>query len=274
MLAVLAIPIAGTAQDTLDLFPSKPGSLLCWSEGRTSPRPLQIHYIRIDLTCKELEVTTFAGADPDGDGPAESSLTPPADLFQAKKSLVAVNANAFAGLPGTENDIRGWYRNRPVDIHGLAVRDGRLISPVEKGRIALWMDTRGNPHIGDPNSADSVQTGVSDWSGPLLAGGKILANPAVKTLHPRSAAGFDDTGRWLLLVVVDGRQSGYSEGVSLFELAQIFQAAGCTQAINMDGGGSSIMLIRNSAGEVKIVNRPSGLTTRPVPVMLGIRLRD
>jgi exopolysaccharide biosynthesis protein len=94
---------------------------------------------------------------------------------------------------------------------------------------------------------------------------------SVTILHPRSAVGFDDSGKWLLLVVVYGRQPGFSEGIFLYELALLFRTKGCTQSINLDGGGSSIMLIQKPSQEAETVNRPSGLLHRPVPVMLGIR---
>jgi exopolysaccharide biosynthesis protein len=185
--------------------------------------------------------------------------------------LAAINANAFAGLPGTENDIRGWYKNRPVDIQGMVVADGKVISPAQKGRTAFWTDKSGHPKIGDPEPGDQVWQAVGDWSGHLMANNRILADSTGTTLHPRSAVGFDDAGKWLILMVVDGRQPGFSEGVSLFELARLFQSKGCTQAINLDGGGSSIMLISNGEGTIKTVNSPSGMAHRPIPVMLGIR---
>ena len=47
------------------------------------------------------------------------------------------------------------------------------------------------------------------------------------------------------------------------------QDYGCDEALNLDGGGSSIMLLEKE-GELKVMNRPSG-KYRPVPVMLGIR---
>lgn len=73
--------------------------------------------------------------------------------------------------------------------------------------------------------------------------------------------GFNDHGTWLLLVVIDGRQPGLSEGVTLYELAIILQSLGCNQSINMDGGGGSIMLIRNAGGEVRnSTARQTGLT--------------
>ena len=268
------IPVIGPAQDTTDLYPVMKGSLVCWTESRSSPRPLKIHFTRVDLTCNRLEVITLTGEDPDGAGPAESKLTPPADLFTRYHALVAVNANAFAGMPGTEKDIRGWYRNRPVDIHGMAVGDGKVVSPVEKGRMPFWTDSANHPHLGNPKAGDLVWSAVSDWSSPLLLNGIMVPDSTVHVLHPRSALGFDDTGKWLLLAVVNGRQPGYSEGMSLSELARLFRQKGCTQAINLDGGGSSIMLIQIPKAGIKTVNSPSGLGARPVPVMIGVRAID
>jgi len=264
----------GIARDTLDLYPSKPGALVCWSESRTEPRPLKIHYLRVDLTCTDLEIFTLAGQDPDGGGPAESSLTLPEDLFSACHALAAINANAFAGLPGTEKDVRGWYKGRPVDIQGMAVCDGKVISPGQEGRTSFWTDADNMPNIGNPKTGETVWQSVSDWSGPLQRNNLILADSAVTILHPRSAVGFPDSGRWILLVVVDGRQPGISEGMSLFELASLFRSKNCAQSVNLDGGGSSIMLVRQPDSSVQTVNSPSGHVHRPVPVMLGIRKKS
>jgi exopolysaccharide biosynthesis protein len=117
-----------------------------------------------------------------------------------------------------------------------------------------------------------VAEAVADWFTPLLTDNRIVPDPADRVLHPRTALGFDDSGTWLLLAVVDGRRPGFSEGVSLYELAQILQERGCTQSINLDGGGSSIMLIQEPGKEVRTLNSPSGKAHRPVPVMLGIRI--
>lgn len=261
------------SQDTVDLYPDHAGALLCWTEVRTEPRPLRIHYLRVDLTCPYLEVFTLTGDDPDGEGPAESTLTPPGELFSTFHALAAVNANAFAGLPGTEKDILGWYRNRPVDIQGMAVRNGQVISPPQRGRTAFWLDSLQHPHIGDPKPGDPVWQASSDWSSPLILDNRIIPDSTGTTLHPRTALGFDDPGKWLLLTVIDGRQPGFSEGISLYELALILKSEGCNQSVNLDGGGSSIMLIQKPGQKVDTVNRPSGILHRPVPVMLGVKYR-
>ena len=65
--------------------------------------------------------------------------------------------------------------------------------------------------------------------------------------HPRTAVGYDPDRNRLWLVVVDGRQPGYSEGMSLPELADLLQALGARDALNLDGGGSSVMVLRGRA---------------------------
>jgi exopolysaccharide biosynthesis protein len=77
--------------------------------------------------------------------------------------------------------------------------------------------------------------------------------------HPRTAVARLNSGK-LLLVAIDGRQPGVSVGMSLQELAELLLEFGATDAINLDGGGSTTMVIQN-----KIVNRPSDQTgERPV----------
>ena len=61
--------------------------------------------------------------------------------------------------------------------------------------------------------------------------------------NPRTAIGYFEPGHYCLLVV-DGRQPGYSVGVTLDEMAQIFSDLGCRAAFNLDGGGSSMMYFR------------------------------
>ena len=69
--------------------------------------------------------------------------------------------------------------------------------------------------------------------------------------HPRTAIGWTPTGR-LLLVTVDGRQPDWSAGMSLEELTWLFQSLGASYALNLDGGGSTAMVVSGA-----VVNRPS-----------------
>lgn len=74
-------------------------------------------------------------------------------------------------------------------------------------------------------------------------------------VHPRTAVGFRANGD-LLIVVADGRQSGYAAGLNLVDLAQLFQELGAQYALNLDGGGSSTFVTKEE-GALRVQNRPS-----------------
>jgi hypothetical protein len=92
--------------------------------------------------------------------------------------------------------------------------------------------------------------------GPLLVHlGKEQTWPAARGTnqpprHPRTALGFNS--RYLLLVEVDGRQKELSMGMSFAELARLMKSLGCTEAMNLDGGGSSTFWL-----DGKVMNSPS-----------------
>lgn len=65
---------------------------------------------------------------------------------------------------------------------------------------------------------------------------------AINDKHPRTAMGYTDDGR-LIILVIQGRFPGTSEGATLVQTAQIMKGLGCVEALNLDGGGSSCLLI-------------------------------
>jgi exopolysaccharide biosynthesis protein len=78
--------------------------------------------------------------------------------------------------------------------------------------------------------------------------------------HPRTIVGVASRGRRLLLITIDGRQPGYSMGTTNRESARIALQLGATEAINLDGGGSTAMAIARHRGDstaIELVNRPS-----------------
>lgn len=78
------------------------------------------------------------------------------------------------------------------------------------------------------------------------------------TRHPRTAAGIASDGTRLLLVTVDGRQKPRSDGMTLRELANLMLALGARDAINLDGGGSTTMVVKSrTTDKLTVVNTPS-----------------
>jgi exopolysaccharide biosynthesis protein len=92
-----------------------------------------------------------------------------------------------------------------------------------------------------------------------------------RDLNPRTLLGLNARGTRAWLVVVDGRQKGYSMGMTLRQEADLMLAMGATRAINLDGGGSSALVLRDVAGAVRTVNKPSDAGgERPVANALGV----
>lgn len=79
--------------------------------------------------------------------------------------------------------------------------------------------------------------------------------------NPRSVAGIAADGRRLLLAVIDGRRPGVTAGMTLAQTAEFLLALGATEALNLDGGGSSAIVVRDTrTGIARVVTMPSDPT--------------
>ncbi|MFY7952639.1 MAG: phosphodiester glycosidase family protein, partial [Armatimonadaceae bacterium] len=244
---------------------------------RSSPRPLQIHIVSIDLRDPGLSFSVVAAKDPDGTGPAETTLTAPKVLASQSDALVAINTAAWSMLPDpVTGKTPGYVAGGKADIHGWVENAGKAISAPEAGFWSVWMDVDDKVSIGMVPTIGELrqrriraQWAVSGFAG-ILQDGRVLSAPS-DVRHPRTAVGITKDGNTLVWMVVDGRQRGFSEGVSEEELARLLLEAGCEQGINLDGGGSSSLWIRDANGRPGLINRPSDVTgPRPVPVMLVV----
>jgi exopolysaccharide biosynthesis protein len=117
----------------------------------------------------------------------------------------------------------------------------------------------------------------------VVAAGRVIQKPPDGVRHPRTAVGISKDGDTLLLVAVDGRQEGHSRGATLAELGELMKGFGAHDALNLDGGGSTAMIVKDRAtGVFAVVNRPSDPALkipeqrieRPVVDVLGVRLRE
>lgn len=124
-------------------------------------------------------------------------------------------------------------------------------SPTETETADFWKQA-GNIIGGGPQLIKNGRVEITN------AAEKILPS-FVSDFHPRTAIAKLKSGQ-ILLVTVDGRQPGVSAGMSLTMLADLLIEFGAVEAINLDGGGSTTMVIHN-----KLVNKPSDATgERPV----------
>jgi exopolysaccharide biosynthesis protein len=140
---------------------------------------------------------------------------------------------------------------------------------------------------GSISLADAVQELPADTqfavsgNAMMLKDGRPTPPARDEARHPRSAVGLSADTRTLFVLAIDGRQEAHSRGVTLGELAEIFIQYGAHNAINLDGGGSTSLVIKDrGTGVFAIANQPSDWSTlklpvrgeRPVVDVLGVRV--
>lgn len=278
----LQVMLAGCTAQAEPQYNLEPWGLEYQMLVQTSPRPNRIHVLRVDLAAGKSEIRVVTAADPDGNGPAEAALTDPRVLASDPALLAFINCNPFDSFPNAAGvKDRGWFEGQAVDITGLAAHDGQMISAADRGRAAIWIDRKGRAHLDVLPPEGEVVDGVGGW-GVIVQNGEIMprlvknkakldAANGSEHLNPVTGIGVDRTGQILWLVVVDGRQKGYSEGVSHYGLAKILHDLGCWNGALMDGGGSSVMGLAGPDGSIHVANSPSGRNVRPLPVVLTVR---
>lgn len=124
---------------------------------------------------------------------------------------------------------------------------------------------------------DIVREAVCGRSTLLLKNGEQLDQSGntmpVAKMEPRTAIGVSQDGKEVYLMVVDGRNFYYSNGADLLDLMNLMSACGASDALNLDGGGSSTFIARDGAeGELKLLNWPTdqGGVMRKVATGLAI----
>ncbi|WP_404459838.1 phosphodiester glycosidase family protein [Sutcliffiella horikoshii] len=92
----------------------------------------------------------------------------------------------------------------------------------------------------------------------------LVSNAFTTAVAPRTAAGIKADGS-VFFIIMDGRQPGYSEGITVFELQDLMYELGAVEALNFDGGGSSTFVAREQGEEeLSVSNIPSDGTERGV----------
>lgn len=106
----------------------------------------------------------------------------------------------------------------------------------------------------------------------IMTNGVATGSASVRPgLHPRTALGLADGGRRLIVLAIDGRQPGYGDGADIADLCEILKREGVVDAVNMDGGGSTALVVWNRKNSAPwTLNRHAQNKVRRVAFNLGI----
>lgn len=171
-----------------------------------------------------------------------------ADRPITRAVVVAVDTSAAGVSPPTDG----------VVVAGRGSAAGFLQARLAPGDTVAW-------HLGFEGAPGAVRELVGGFPHLLRGGESVLEGtpglraPFADVRHPRAAVALRPDGT-VLLLAVDGRQPAYSAGMTLSELRDLLRELGAIDALNLDGGGSTTLVLRGV-----VVNRPSDQTgERPV----------
>ncbi len=242
------------------------------------PRPIRAWTARIDLAAPEIVLVFTPPADLPGN--LETTSATATEFAQTEDVQLAINATPFR--PQRDRSGEG------IDLLGLAARDGRIYSEPHPQYGAFVLTTEDDAEIWAApiakNQLDHVD-GAAGGYHVLVRDGHNRVDRIAHTLpaefvapQPRTALGLADDNRTLWVLIVDGRNPGRSEGMSLTELADWAIDLGCASLLNMDGGGSTTLVLQDPASKAwRLINQPIGRgilgTERFVGNHLGVRIR-
>ncbi|MCI5675480.1 MAG: phosphodiester glycosidase family protein [Ezakiella sp.] len=182
------------------------------------------------------------------------------------------------------NSSRGGKTNSQTEV---AVSGGVVIdrkdqdTPMaipEGGYVVNIKDGLYLPSVGDKVELQITGVNINDISFAIGAGSVILKDGVVQNAginiagnHPRTAMGFNKNTGEIYLVTVDGRSIYH--GMDTTELAELLKRLGATEAVNLDGGGSTTLAIRDvNTGKAKVENHIS--SERAVMNGVGVKSKS
>jgi exopolysaccharide biosynthesis protein len=227
----------------------------------------------VDLKNPKLHLRVAPGGpDPDGPGQWQTTLMEPTKIAAREKFDFVINGDFFDALAtkDAEGTNSGYRAGKWSSVVGPAMTDGKTWSIATNARPCLVIHKNRVVTIENLTRPKAGDWEVISGNTMLVRDGLAIPHPA-KVRHPRTAVGLDATGNKLTILVVDGRKPGIALGMSYDELAAEMLRLGCKEALNLDGGGSSVMAVRDAAtGEMKILNQPTDGRERAVADVLGI----
>ena len=236
-----------------------------------TPRKMLVHVFVIDLHYPKLHFLVTPPKHSNDAAPLCSRTT--SEFLSEHGVQIAINGDGYqfanvAGLSCPED-------SRLLNPNSYAASRGKVYSQrMNADRPIMYINK--NNEVTYNTKKGSVYNAISgDLM--LVEKGKPVAGINSTVLEPRTAVGTNQNGRWMVMIVVDGRQPGYSEGCTLKELADmLIKFGGVYNAINLDGGGSSAMVLEKN-GKAELLNSAieGGISgkEREVANHLGIEIR-
>lgn len=216
---------------------------------RLSPRRLVSHALVLDLKAAAFE---FLVTPPLRNTEPFLCTRTTSNFLDKNKLHLAINADGFYFLdPATYPPAQFCADGgEPVRLVGMAASRGKQYSAKSPGRPVLYISQK-NVVSFDKFSGNIFNAITGDRY--LVTKGKKVSGLESSSMDPRTAIGVNQNGRYLVMVVADGRE--FSEGATFPEMADLLLSYGVYTGISLDGGGSSSMIVKGADGKPRAVNK-------------------
>jgi hypothetical protein len=238
------------------------------------PRPVVAHLVRIDMREPGIDFLVTP-SEPSAEGDVFADKT---SGFAARHGVqLAINANYFYPFHNTHPLNYAPHVGDPVRVVGKAASRGSIYGSDGKATVTLYLSRERRVSFEQP--VGEVWHAISGIGYVVREGARAdFAEDGVSRVpYARSIVAVDATGRYLWLLVVDGKQPGYSEGLTLEEAADLLLKQGAHTGIQLDGGGSATLVRQSTGGGIQMVNIPTNFRIawweRVVATHLGIYAR-
>ncbi|MEL6457081.1 MAG: phosphodiester glycosidase family protein [Cyanobacteria bacterium J06636_27] len=234
-------------------------------------RPTVIHIVTIDLSVAGVKALV---TPPQANGKNNSTLARTTSEFLQEFNLqLAVNANYFH--PFREKTPWDYYPHSGDITYavGKAISNGEHYSKADDNWGVLCISQQNRAQILESgNCPKNTLQGIAGSDVFIKKGLPVKLDSETDKPYPRVAIASNKQENTLWLIIVDGKQPLYSEGVTIAELTGIVQKLGAYTALNLDGGGSTTLVMTKN-GKPKLLNSPIHtklpMHERPVANHLG-----
>ena len=253
----------------------------------TNSRQQSVNCLRVDLSDPDVQLFPTPPATNLLIGSVETKTISISNFVKNYGVKVATVANFYNSIQGNDPSLEDLN----CQVFGLSICTGKVVSipdtgPDSNNRYASLLFTTNKEvsfiisNTPPGTNTDGIYTAVTGYY-PVLTNNVILSSvllnsiypdPTVHNSQPRTVFGLSADRRYFYMMIIDGRQPGYSDGADDTEMGIWLLQFGASDGVSMDGGGSTAMYYADCVGNPRPLGHSSYIPLRGRERITGSQL--